>query len=70
MQKKIEKGIPIPRKSGTRKSIFHEMDIGDSVFYAKAAAAYSSATRANKMFTDRKFSARSVDGGGRVWRVE
>lgn len=73
---KIEKDVPTPEKSTTRKKYpWEEMDIGDSVFvprtdapyYAVASSAYNYATRARKTF--RTHRVRGEQPGTRVWRT-
>ena len=66
----IEKGIPVP--SGIRKSKhpFHDMEVGDSVFYAGKTTGYvSGQTQHVRRKLGFKFVCRSVDGGTRIWRV-
>jgi len=77
---KIDKDIPITiatpyRGIGGRMSSypFMEMDVGDSVFYddksTTKSCAYSVAKKYAERSGDRKFSARKVDGGLRIWRI-
>lgn len=71
---KIEKGIPLPprpRKGGRPvNSVFRQMEIGDSVFMdkptARAAGGYYGRVARE---TGWKFTARTVEGGVRVWRI-
>lgn len=74
----IEKQIPMPEPSTafgqSRKYPFNEMEIGDSVL----AEGFSSTKgchpyNAAKVYGGRsgkKFSARKVEGGVRIWRIE
>jgi len=69
---KIEKGVPLPRVqvSGS-KYPFVMMQPGDSFFLkeVKLNSTNYHLTRANKNLKPKRFSARTVDGGVRVWRV-
>ena len=74
----IEKEIPIPPlRREDRKYPFADMDVGDSFFIrfsvearkknqSKIGAAIGGYSRRN---SGKKFSARCVDGGIRVWRI-
>lgn len=69
---KIEKGIPLPtQRANGLSAAFRTMHVGDSVFLAGKASSsnvsplYGYVAR----LTKRKFSARKVDGGVRVWRI-
>lgn len=74
---KIEKGIKMwePRgKSGGRKDVYpwREMKKGDSFFIPsqKPATAQSAVARANKRYAPKKFAARTMPTGVRIWRVK
>lgn len=75
----IEKGLPLPKAGKKSKYPFAEMEVGDSVFFADtdggsgskpAIAAKVYAHRNQKTVSGLKFSARSENGGVRIWRVE
>lgn len=69
----IDKGIEMVNKKGRKsKYPFCDMDIGDSVFFKDKTSldketvyAYNYGRKSNK-----RFSAKSVDGGVRIWRTE
>jgi len=73
-QLQIESGIPIPprrRKGGAQRVYpFGSMKVGDSFFVAGSASSPEAAAglyaRKHKM----KFTARYVDGGVRIWRIQ
>jgi len=71
---KIEKNIPTPETLGggaRKKYPFDEMKIGDSIFIEGQViqgGAFSSARYFEKKLGI-KFTARSVDGGVRIWRI-
>lgn len=71
----IEKDIPVPprkrgRKPGSRKYPFAELGLGDSFFVKakKVMSVYSTVSRANKAHAPKRFTARNIEGGVRVWR--
>ena len=70
---KIDKNVPIPpdRLSRGRKYPWDELEVGDSFFVEgkKFEPLRVSAAQIGKAKA-RKFIARQVDGGVRVWRVE
>lgn len=70
---KIEKNIPIPGvNTGKYKYPWKSMDVGDSIFVPEQkilGGAYSSAKAYGRKF-GKKFSARSVDSGIRIWRIK
>ena len=71
---KIEKGIPIPPvKHGggaSAKWPWDHMEIGDSFLMpARKMSTVSSQITTVSRRLGRKFAARAVDGGARVWRV-
>ena len=75
MMTTIEKDIPVParkrgRKPGSRKYPFAEMALGDSFFVQakKVMSVYSAVSRANKAYAPKRFTARNIDNGVRIWR--
>lgn len=71
----IQSGIPVPEinrnpKERNSKYPWHSMNVGDSFFVADltskgfAGTVYSAGKRSGK-----KFIARAVDGGVRIWRI-
>lgn len=77
---KIEKGIPIPiRKRGVGGGmhvlVVREMMVGDSVFL-KCVDTKQQRSRSTyaaiwaKRLAPKRFTARMVDGGVRIWRIE
>ncbi len=81
-QFKIEKDVPIPSlrrgpKAGTRKYPFAQMEIGDSLLIPGNGDQRQAVSIYNYIGVYRKrgelkakFTARMVDGGIRVWRIE
>lgn len=71
---KIEKNIPPPVGRSRAKYPFSEMKIGDSILDRSAqgiaASPVANAARTYSNRSDRKFTARVVDDGVRVWRIE
>lgn len=70
---KIEKNIPIPVGAGTRgpsyKYPWRDMNVGDSIFIPDMTVYQINPHNAAKKY-NQKFSARTVDGGVRVWRIK
>ena len=68
---KIEHGIPIPAKRTGRSSIFDEMEVGDSILcpHAKSNSIRAMASMAGARL-GRKFTARKIADGVRVWRIK
>ncbi len=77
---KIEKNVVIPPKArftnkGRKFSVFHQMEVGDSVFFPNRKGVKPS-TIANRCasnaraLTKHRFATRIVEGGVRLWRVE
>ena len=69
----IEKDIPAPTEPalGKDRSVFDQMEIGDSVFVegeGTNGTTYSSA-RARGRRAGKRFTARTQEGGVRIWRV-
>ena len=70
----IEKGIPLPTRAGEGRpsvSIYRQMAVGDSVFLPnclmnRRSNNWQRIARENGW----KFTARTIDGGIRVWRVK
>lgn len=68
---KIDKDIPIP-ESTAKSYPFKDMEVGDSIMIENAVMGgkeYSQA-RMHGHRNDKKFTARVVEGGIRIWRVE
>lgn len=67
----LEKGIDIPEKQKDAKYPYEQLELGDSFFIAEGElsrlcnANYREWRRSGK-----KFTARKIDGGVRVWRIE
>ena len=74
MSYQIEKGVPIPAMkratNGESKYPFAQMDVGDS-FFVHGKSIHTLNSQAHKYGTrlSRKFTARAIDGGTRVWRI-
>lgn len=69
---KIEKGVPLPKRRGTKRSKypFADMEVGDSFFFSETRERVSAAARAYGARTKKKFASR-VDGDGcRIWRTK
>lgn len=66
----IETGIPLPQKRESYE--FASLCVGDSVFYegqnSQGKAVKAAFSHGN--YHGKKFSARTMDGGVRIWRVE
>lgn len=71
---KIESDIPIPRSRfrGGPAATFHEMKIGDSVFFddKKKAAQFANTGRSCGARHGLRCMIRAVEGGWRVWKVK
>jgi hypothetical protein len=72
---KIDKGIPVAPRRGSRASIypFDDMDVGDSFlvpFETKAAKAVHAAAQVARRRLGRTFAVRAVAEGTRVWRID
>ena len=73
----IERGVPMPEVRGRRTqqalAVAKQMLVGDSVFFENAKrnndADVQRLVHAGKTL-QQKHSARQVDGGVRVWRIE
>lgn len=75
MSFKIEKGVALPatvRSGGKAKYPWNDMEIGDSFFVqgAKVETFYTLTATQNKKDASKRFIARKVEDGVRVWRVE
>lgn len=71
-QIKIDKGVPVPasRWSGSkRKYPFPDMEVGDSFFTESKQETVGSSVASYARFNNKKFTARSENGGTRVWRI-
>lgn len=68
----IEKGIPAPESSGSKKYPFVDLAVGDSVFIdgAKFKGKEYCAAKAAARYKGFKIRAKSENGGIRIWRVE
>ena len=68
----IEKGIPMPEKrSYEKKYPCSVMDVGDSFFVeSKDKKEMSRISSSFATYKPKKFAARSVEGGIRVWRIK
>jgi hypothetical protein len=67
----IEKNVPLVTTAGAKPIYpFLQMEIGDSFLVTDRTRPQvgAAATRAGKL-SGRKFKARTVEGGARVWRV-
>ncbi len=71
---KIDKGVPLPEPmfgGRTSKYPWRQMEVGDSFFVLGGARNnLNLAASANKHHAPKRFAARSVEGGVRVWRIE
>jgi len=69
---KIEKGIPIPRRSRISKyPKITEMEVGDSILFPREAIngkVYKS-VKNHERSVGKVFSARSLQEGLRIWRI-
>ena len=70
----IDKGIELPSNPKGKGVLyrFYEMEVGDSAFFAGSNSKGKEHTSA-RMFGKRsgkKFAARNVEGGVRIWRTE
>jgi hypothetical protein len=65
----IEENIPMPEPRKTWP--FKDMDVGHSVFFQGETTQGKAgmAARAYAQVSRKKFSARAVDGGVRIWRT-
>jgi hypothetical protein len=68
---KIEKGVPLPSnaRGPLSKLPFEQMEIGDSVFFPGKKAAQMSGYLAKSRHLGKQFTARTLDGGCRIWRI-
>lgn len=72
----IEKGIPIPdakpRQPRGVSALVRQMEVGDSIFYPNRTSVQMGAIMAawKRFVPTYKFTARNVEGGVRVWRIE
>jgi hypothetical protein len=71
---KIDKNVAIPiiERGGVAKYPWNKMEIGDSFFIegAKTTTSITSAASPYGKRHNKKFTARAVDGGVRIWRIE
>lgn len=67
----LEKGIAIPEKQKVVKYPYQYMEVGDSFLVPEGnLSKVCNASYREWKKTGRKYTARVVDGGVRVWRVE
>ncbi len=73
----VEKGVPMPKpvRAGRQtKYPWKELAVGDSFFVpadaVKPQSARGAVRTANRIYADRRFATRTVEGGIRVWRIE
>lgn len=70
----IDKNVPIPLPGGRRKYPWAEMEVGDSVllegFHSTAECYPYRAALNYAAYWGLKFTARAVEGGVRIWRIE
>lgn len=72
---KIEKGVPVPlgrhNRGGACKYPWNEMEPGDSFFVpGRALRNFNIVAPANRRYAPKRFVARTVKGGVRVWRID
>ncbi len=69
---KIESDIPIPaqRSNGKWKQLLSQMKVGDSFFMPVAVGSLSARMNHAKKALKIKLTARTENGGTRVWRIE
>jgi hypothetical protein len=70
----VDRGIPLPARPGGAGAVpkypWRTMDVGDSFLVpAKTPRTFSAQMTNAAKSTGRKFAARTVDGGCRVWRT-
>lgn len=71
MDIKIEKGVPYPQTNHHRIVYpFQEMEIGDSFVVENRKKISPSMAQYNKRHPEKRFSARTVNGVTRVWRIK
>lgn len=63
---KIERGIPLPPRAAGISDALRAMKIGDSIFLAGKTSAVKGGYTAR---ISGKFTARTMDGGVRIWRT-
>jgi hypothetical protein len=67
----LEKGKEIPKKQKEGKYPYHLMEVGDSFYIeGEILSKVCNASYREWKRTGRKFTARKIDNGVRVWRVE
>ena len=68
---KVEKGIPMPTRGrgASSKYPWHDMDVGDS-FAAPMKDPHQAAATASMRQKPKRFLARKIEGGYRIWRIE
>jgi hypothetical protein len=67
----IDKDVPMPKEVRYNKYPWLEMAVGDSFFIPDGTKNYPSrvAGYATKRHAPKRFTARRVEGGTRVWRI-
>lgn len=64
---KIEKDIPIPKNRRKQKYPWHDMEVGDSFLIQRNTLSMGAV---NDRYSPKKFIARKVENGVRIWRIE
>lgn len=70
---KIDKDVPLPSRSGFHsKYPWEEMEVGDSFMMEGKTntSAHGHCYQWNKKLAPKKFVARKIEGGCRVWRIK
>lgn len=71
---KAEKGFELPtdkpRSGRPKKYPWLTMKVGESFFVKSVATHYTAYSAANRFYSPRRFIARKVAGGFRVWRTK
>jgi len=69
----IDKGVPMPprRRGAGRNRVypFAEMEVGDSFFHEGSASSVEAAASNYARRSGKRFAARYIDGGVRIWRI-
>lgn len=72
---RIEKGIPAPVGAASRRAIFHDMEVGDSIFFAegqssvsRCATSFRTYHKLEWVFVTRGVTENGVKGT-RIWRT-
>lgn len=69
---KVEKDVPVPNSGRGRKASYElpDMEIGDSFFIEGETSKYLARLFYQKKKKKYKLTARTMDGGVRIWRVK